>query len=59
MREPFEMVTALLMQNMVQLRKENTYFVTNLFLEILEAVLLGLSALRAPTVHSGAMKSVC
>ena len=28
MREPLEMVTASLMQNMVQIRKKNIYFVT-------------------------------
>ena len=50
MREPLEMVTASRMQNMVQIRKENIYSVTISFFEILEEVLLGLSALRAPTV---------
>ena len=35
MREPWEMVTASRMQNMVQIRKKNSYFVTKLlFLKI-------------------------
>ena len=50
MREPLEMVIASLVQNMVQIRNENTYFVTNFFFELLEKVLFGLSALGAPTV---------
>ena len=50
MREPLEMVTTSLMQNMVQIRKKNTYFVTKLLFIFGEKVLLGLSALRAPTV---------
>jgi len=28
MREPLEMITVLRMQNMVEIRKKNTYFVT-------------------------------
>jgi len=31
MREPLEMVTASRMQNMVEIREKNTYFVTILF----------------------------
>ena len=51
MREALEMVTASLMQNMVQIQKKNDYFETKFFfIEILEKVILGLSALRAPTV---------
>ena len=50
MREPLEMFTASLMQNMVQIRKKNMYFATKLLFGILEKVLLGLSASRAPTV---------
>ena len=49
MRETLEIVTALLMQNMVQIREKNTYFVTELFFELFEKVIFGLSALRAPT----------
>ena len=50
MREPLEMFTASLMQHMVQIRKEKNYFVTKYFLDMSEKVLLGLLALRAPTV---------
>ena len=50
MREPLEIVTVSLMQDMVQSRKKNIYFVTKLLFEILEKVILGLSPLRAPTV---------
>ena len=50
MREPLGMVKASLMQNMVETRKKNTCFVNKLLFKILEKVLLGLSALRAPTV---------
>ena len=53
MREPLEMATAPHMQNIVEIRKNNTYFVTKLFWGFFEKVLLGLSALRAP--HGGAM----
>jgi len=48
MWEPLEMVTASLMQDMVQIRGENIYLVTKLLCYFLEQVLLGLSALRAP-----------
>ena len=44
-REPLEMVTASLMQNMVQIRKKNSYFVTILFFLILRKSYFG--ALRA------------
>ena len=50
MRGPSGMVTASLMQNMVQIPDKNTYFVTKTFFESLEKVLWGLSALRAPRV---------
>ena len=51
MRESLEMYTASRMQHMVQIRKKNIYFVTNLpFCFFFEKVPLGLSALRAPTV---------
>ena len=51
MREALEMVTASLMQNMMQIGKKNTYFVTiSFFVETLDKVPLGLLALRAPTV---------
>ena len=36
MREPSEMVTASRMQNMVEIRKKNTYFVTILLFRILK-----------------------
>ena len=50
MREPLEIVTASRMQNMVEIRKKNTCFVTILHFRFFEKVLLGLSAFRAPTV---------
>ena len=53
MREPLEMITVSRMQNMVEIRKKNTCFVTNYFFEIFEKVLLGLSAFRAPTIGGG------
>ena len=49
LREPLEMVTALRMQNMVQIREENTYFVTQqLFRFVCFCLLVGLSVSRAP-----------
>ena len=39
MREPLEMVTVLVMQNMVQIRKTNSYFVTKLLKKRMEKVL--------------------
>ena len=50
MREPLEMVAASLTQNRMRNRKKNAYFMTKLIFEIVEKVLWGLSALRAPTV---------
>ena len=50
MREPLEMVTASRLQNMVEFRKKNTCFVTMLLFRNFEKVLLGLWALRSPTV---------
>ena len=50
MREPMEMVTASLMQNMVPICKKNNYFVTKLLFDFWGKVLWGLSALRAPPV---------
>ena len=53
MREPLEMVTASLMQNIVQIRKKNTYFATKPFL-----LKFGESSFGAPGVespHGGAM----
>ena len=47
MREPFEIVTASLLQNIVQIRKKKHYVVTNIVLRFGQ-VLLGHSALRAP-----------
>ena len=55
MRESLEMVTASLMQGMVQIRKENTYFVTKLLFEMLEKVLWGDIGVESP--HGGAMIS--
>ena len=50
MWEPLEMHVASRMQNMVQVRKTNVYFVTNLLFDIFGKVFLGLSAVRALTV---------
>ena len=50
MREPLKMFTASLMQNMVQIRKKNAYFVIELFYEIFGKSPFWLSALRAPMV---------
>ena len=41
MQEPLEMVTASLMQNMVQIRKKNKYFVIIFYCFILEKFFLG------------------
>ena len=49
MRETLETVTASLMQNMVQIRKEKNLFRDKIDF-LMEKVLLGPSALRAPTV---------
>ena len=48
MREPSEIVTVSRMQNMVDIRKKNTCFVTIFFFDFFEKVLLGLSGFRAP-----------
>ena len=50
MREPYEMCTASRMQNMVQIREKFPLFRDNLFFWTFRKNLLGLSALRAPTV---------
>ena len=55
MREPSEMHTASRMQNMVQLRKENTYFVTSLPFIFLGKSYLGALGVESP--HGGAMFS--
>jgi hypothetical protein len=47
--KPLEMITVSRMQNMVEIRKKKTYFATK-SLKKKKEVLLGLSALRAPTV---------
>ena len=39
MRETLEMVTVLRMQNMVEIRKKNTCFVTNRFFKNIEKIL--------------------
>ena len=49
MREPLEMVTASLMQNMVPILKKNMYFVTKTFSNLGKSY-FGLSALRTPAV---------
>ena len=48
MREPLEMVTASLMQNMVQIRKENIYFVTKLLFESFGKRYLGALGVESP-----------
>ena len=53
MRERLEMFTATLMQNMVQIRKRNTYFVTELFFRIFEKS--SFVALEVEKPHGGAM----
>jgi hypothetical protein len=50
MRKTLEMITVLRMQNMREIHKNNMCFVTKSFFEFSENILLGLSALRAPTV---------
>ena len=49
-QELLEMATASLMQDTVQIRKKNTYLVTNFCFETSEKIVFGLSALRALTV---------
>ena len=51
MREPLEMVAASLVQNMVQICKNNSYFMTKLLLDLFEKVLWGLSVSEP---HGGA-----
>ena len=48
MRERWEMYTVSRMQNIVQIRTENTYFMTKQLLYFSKFLLLGLSASRAP-----------
>jgi len=55
MREPLEMVRASLMQNMVQIRKKNTCFATNLFLKHFGKKSLGAFGVDSP--HGGTMGS--
>ena len=51
MRKTLEMITVLRMQNMVEIRKKKQLFRDQIiFLKINKKVLLGLSALKAPTV---------
>ena len=50
MREPLEMATVPLMQNMVQILKKSTYFVTRNSCLDLGKIFLVLSTLKAPTV---------
>ena len=52
MRKPSEMYTALRMQNMMQICKENAYFMTNLPIEFFEEVLLDV-VVESP--HGGAI----
>ena len=53
MREPLEMLRASLMQNMVQIRKKNTYFVTKLLFINFGNSSLGHLGVESP--HGGAM----
>ena len=53
MREPLEMVAASLMQDMVQIRKENTYFVTNLIFRNSRESSFGALGVESP--HGGAI----
>ena len=48
MREPLRMITATLMQDMVQISKKNAYLETHFVFLNFGKVFLGLSALRAP-----------
>ena len=50
MRKPLEMYVASRMQNMVQIRAQNACFATKLHIFVFAIILLGFSALRAPTV---------
>ncbi len=50
MRKPPETYRASRMQNMVQIRARNVGFTTLHIFDFVETFLLGLSALRAPTV---------
>ena len=52
-REPLEMVTASLMQNMEQIRKKNTYLVTKLFLKVFGKSSVGALGVESP--HGGAI----
>ena len=53
MREPLEAVTASLMQNMVQIRKKNNYFMAILLFVILGKSSFGALGVESP--HVGAM----
>ena len=53
MREPLEIVTASLMQNMAQIRKTNTYFVTKRFFCNFGKSSLGALGVECP--HGGAI----
>ena len=53
MREPLEVVTASLMQDMVQIRKTNIYFATKLFGGIFGKGSFG--ALGVESLHGGAI----
>ena len=48
MREPLEIVTASRMQNMVEIRKKNTCFVTKLFWGILGKSSFGALGVQSP-----------
>ena len=56
MREALEMVTASRMQNMVQVRKKNVYFMTKILLELYEKSSFGAIGVESP--HGGAIKIV-
>ena len=53
MREPLEMVTASLMQNMVQIRKKNIHFVTKLCFRNFGKSYFGALGVESP--HGGAI----
>ena len=55
MREPLEMVTASLMEYIVQIRKKNIYFVTKLFFQSFGKSSFGAFGVESP--HGGAILS--
>ena len=55
MREPLEIVTASRIQNMVEIRKKNTYFVTKLLFRIFGNSSFGALGVESP--HGGAINA--